>query len=106
MQNVPKKILRRTEDKTSLVSIEHNNRVLITNDQPKEKPSLPSKSLIKPFKKGFLNAPLKQIKPIPKPKEMMKEEIPFIRSTKPKEQYDNIPGDIILGNQLNKLNFF
>jgi len=98
MHNLPNKHLKRTEDKTSLVSIEPNNHVLITNDAPKEEPPLPSKSLIKPFQKGFLNTTPKQSKPKQKSKRLVKEEIPFIKPTKTKEQHDNIPGDIILGN--------
>lgn len=88
MHNVPKKILRRTEDKTTLVAIEASNPVLITTNIPKAEPPPPSKPL-KPFKRGFLNAPLNQAKL--KEKKTVKEEIPLIRPTKPKGQHSDIP---------------
>lgn len=88
VHNVPKKILRRTEDKTTLVAIEASNPVLITTNIPKAEPPPPSKPL-KPFKRGFLNAPLNQAKL--KEKKTVKEEIPLIRPTKPKGQHSDIP---------------
>ncbi|KAG0582259.1 hypothetical protein KC19_3G046600 [Ceratodon purpureus] len=85
---VPPKSLRRTEDKTSLISITPTNPILINNDAPKVESPSPSKSL-EPFKKGFLNTTSKQTKS--KSKTIVKDEIPFIRPTKSKEQNDNIP---------------
>jgi len=101
-----KRNIKRTQDKTSLVSIEPNKHILITNDRPKEEALLPSKSHIKPFKKGFLNATPKNTKPKLKSQEMTKEEIPFIKPAKPNEQHDNIPGEVILNNKLKKFSFF
>lgn len=94
---VPKKEFRRTEDKTSLVTLEPVEPMLITskpstNKSPAMKPSVP----LKPLKRGFFDAQPKQAhskSQLKSRSQEVKEEIPLIRPSKPqKDQQNKIPG--------------